>query len=98
MTRPLTMSELALVATPIGRQIQQDSSFRQFLIANVCRGTGIGVLFAALVLLTDAFGIFTLIAAQPAPITTALIFVLVCSVKFIAIGLAVAVGLAAHSK
>ena len=46
----------------------------------------------------DAFGIFTLISAQSAPVTTALIFVLVSSLKFVALTIAVAVGLVACSN
>jgi hypothetical protein len=104
MTRPMTKRELALTATPLlkfptSSQKEQAPSVAQFVIANVYRGIAIGISFAVLVLMTDAFGIFTLISAQPAPLTTALIFVLVSSFKFVALTIAVAVGLAAaHAK
>jgi len=102
MTRPLTTRELALAATPLVRmpisQTDQDA-FLQFVIANVYRGIASGISFAVLVLMTDAFGIFSLILTQPAPVTTALIFVLVSSFKFVALTIAIAVGLVAtHAK
>lgn len=104
MTRPLTKRELALTATPLlklpaSRRQAQTNSVTQFVIANAYRGIALGISFAVLVLMTDAFGIFTLISAQPAPLTTALVFVLVSSFKFVALTIAVAVGLTAvHAR
>ncbi len=99
MTRPLTKRDLALAATPLARMpIEQaclDASVSQFVIANVYRGIALGIAFAVLVLMTDAFGIFTLISAQSAPLPTMLVFVLVSSFKFVALTIAVAVGLVA---
>jgi hypothetical protein len=102
MTRHLTKREL-LAATPVtvapaARRYRQFPSVPHFVIANGCRGIALGLCFAALVLFTDAFGIATLIEAQPAPLTTAFLFVLVSSFKFVALTIAVAVGLAAHDK
>ncbi len=103
MTRPLTKRELALAATPLVampnvRQARQESSVLQFVIVNACRGIALGLCFAVLVLLTNAFGILTLITAQPSPITTVLIFVFVSSLKVVALTIAVAVGLVAYTK
>ena len=102
MTRPLTKRELALAATPLVRMAEVEThrkaSVSQFVIVNVYRGIAIGITFAVLVLMTDAFGIFTLISAQPSPLTTALIFVLVSSFKFVALMIAIAVGLVASSN
>ena len=98
MTRPLTKFEFAQIATPIDSDRRQDVSVSQFLIANVMRGVALGVSFAILMLLTDTLGIFTLVMSQPAPVTTALIFVLVCSVKFVPAVLAVVLTVAAHTQ
>ena len=69
-----------------------------FIIANACRGIVLGISFAALVLVTDAFGLFTLLSAQRNPMSTALIFVLVSGFKFVALTIAFAVGLVASSQ
>jgi hypothetical protein len=104
MTRPLTKRELALAATPlmrvpVARQQHRKPTIAQFVIVNVYRGIALGISVALFVLLTDTFGIFSLIASQSAPLTTGLIFVLVTSFKFVALTIAVAVGLAAvHAK
>ena len=68
------------------------------MIANLYRGTALGIAFAVLVLMTDAFGIFILISAQSAPVTTALIFVLNSSLNFLALTIVVAASLVACSK
>ncbi len=102
MTHPLTKRELASAATPLVKmQIARtypNEFLVTFVIANACRGIVLGISFALLVLMTDAFGIFTLISAQPAPLTTALIFVLVSGFKFVALTIAIAVGLVASSQ
>jgi hypothetical protein len=102
MTRPLTKRELALAATPLESfpplQAREKAAVPQFLIAAVYRGVAIGVVFAAFLLLTDSFGIYTLVMKQTAPLTFMLIFTLFCSVKFIALSIAVAVGLIPYSK
>jgi hypothetical protein len=73
--------------------IRQDACLVAFITTNVLRGISIGISFAILVLVTDAFGISTLISAQRSPMTVALIFTLVSSFKFVALTIAVAVGL-----
>jgi hypothetical protein len=100
MTRPLTRRELLaatkLTVVPAARRHRQIFSVPHFVIANGCRGIALGLCFAALVLFTDAFGIATLIEAQPAPFAAEFLFVLVSSFKFVALTIAVAVGLAAY--
>ena len=102
MTRPLTKRELALAATPLvkmpNNRTHRNEFLVAFIIANACGGIVLGISFAVLVLMTDAFGIFTLILAQPAPMTTALVFVLVSGFKFVALTIAFAVGLVASSQ
>jgi hypothetical protein len=98
MTRPLTKLEFARLAISLGTESNERVSVTQFLLANAMRGTAIGVAFAALMLLTDTLGIFTLVMSQPAPITTALIFVLICCFKFIPTTVAVALAVAARSQ
>jgi hypothetical protein len=103
MTRHLTKRELALAATPLTavstvRRYRQNPSVPRFVIVNACRGIALGISFAVFVLLTDAFGVSTLIEAQPVPFTAALLFVLVSSFKFVALTIAVAVGLIAYDK
>ena len=97
MTRPMTKAQLSLMATPIGRHPPQDS-FIQFLLYNVVFGTGIGIGIATLILLTDTFGIFTLIRGQSDPIATALAFVIGGVMIFTPLALAVAVGRAGRTK
>jgi hypothetical protein len=98
MTRPLTKSEFAQLATSIDRDSDEQVSVSQFLLANAMRGAAFGISFAVLMLLTDTLGIFTLVMSQPAPITTALVFALVCCFKFIPAVLAIALTVAAHAK
>ncbi len=103
MTRPLTKHELSLAATPllatsISQPTRHDVFVPQFLIIAICRGIAFGLAFATFVLLTDTFGIFTLINAQPTPVTALLIFAFVCSLKFVALSIAVAVGLIAYAE
>ena len=90
MTRPLTKFKFAEIATSVDPLRRHDVSVSQFLIANVMRGVALGVGVAVLMLLTDTLGIFSLVMSQPAPVATAIIFVLVCSMKFVPAVLAVA--------
>ena len=71
---------------------------QQFLLVNSMRGVALGISFAVLMLFTDTLDIFTLMMSQPAPITTALVFALVCCFKFIPVVLAIALTVAAHMK
>jgi hypothetical protein len=98
MTRSTTDSPFPFLTAPIGRQRHQDLSIPQFLVVNVGLGVGIGILFAALMLLTDTLGIFTLIRAGSAPIPTVLMFTVGGIMTFTPTVLAVAVGLVARSK
>ena len=103
MTRHLTQRELALAATPrlaapSRRQTRHGAFVPQFLVVAVCRGIAFGICFAIFLLLTDAFGIFTLVKAQAAPLTFVLIFIFVASLKFVALSVALAVGPVAYSK
>ena len=97
MTRPMTKAQLSLMAAPIGRQRQQDS-FLRFLIENVVLGAGIGIGIATIILLTDTFGLFTLIRGQSDPIATAFAFVISGIMIFTPLALAVTVGLAGRAK
>ncbi len=98
MTRPLTKTEIARLAKSIVADKREDVSVPQFLLANAMRGVALGISFAVLMLLTDTLGIFTLVMSQPAPITTALVFALVCCFKFIPAVLAISLTVAAHTK
>ena len=103
MTRPLTKRELALAARPlmtagIDHQTPRQASISQFVIINACRGIALGITFAVFLLMTDAFGIYTLILAQTSPMTTALIFVFFSSLKFVGVTIAVSKGLLAYSE
>jgi hypothetical protein len=98
MTRSTTDQMLPFLTTPIGRQRHHELTIPQFLIVNVGLGAGIGVLVATLLLLTDTFGIFTLISAGSAPILTALKFIVGGVMIFTPLVFAVAVGLVARSK
>ena len=97
MTRPLTKTQLFLMAAPIGWQRQQDS-FIQFLIRNGVLGAGIGIGIATLMLGTDTFGLFTLIRGQSDPIATAFGFVVSGVMVFTPLVLAVAVGRLSYAK
>ena len=97
MTRPLTKAQLSLMAAPVDWRRQQDS-FVQFLIRNVVLGAGIGIGIPTLILLTDTFGLFTLIRGQSDPIATAFGFVVSGVMIFTPLVLAVAVGRAGHAK
>lgn len=97
MTRPLSKAELlAAAAKPVDRPNLRDSSIPELLVFSVGLGVGFGILFATVVLWTDTFGIWSLVNAQSAPLTTLLVFVVVCSFKFVALAIATAVGIAAR--
>jgi hypothetical protein len=103
MTRPLTKRELVLAARPlmaagIDHQTRRHDPILQFMIINACRGIAIGITFAVALLMTDAFGIYTLILAQASPMMTALIFVFFSSLKFVGLTIAVSAGLLAYSE
>ncbi len=91
MTRLLSKSELLVVAKGVSRPSVQDGSIPELLVFSVGLGVGFGLLFATVILWTDTFAIFSLINSQSAPLTTLLVFVVVCSLKFVALAIATAV-------
>jgi hypothetical protein len=66
----------------------------RFLTANAVLGAVVGSVFAFFVLLTDTFGIFTLIRADANPILPAFAFVIGCMTAFMTMVVATAVALA----
>ena len=97
MTRPMTKAQLSLMAAPIGRQPRKDS-FVRFLIDVVVFGAGIGIGIATLILLTDTFGLSTLMRGQSDALTTAFAFIFGGVMISTPLSLAVAVGLAGRAK
>jgi hypothetical protein len=97
MTRPMTTAQLSLMAAPIGRQHREDS-FVRFLIETVVVGIGIGIGVATLILLTDMFGLSTLMLGQSDALATAFAFILGGAMVSTPLSLAVAVGLTAREK
>jgi hypothetical protein len=91
MTRPMRKNQLSLMAVPIGRQRREDS---RFLIDAVVFGAGIGIFIATLILLTDTFGLSTLMRGQSDPLATAFTFIFGGVMISTPLSLAVAVGLA----
>ena len=103
MTRPVIARELVLATTPLtqastNHRICSHAYVPQFLLVAVYRGLAFGAGFAICSLLTDFLGIFSLVIAQAAPLTTALIFILVSSLKFVALSIAVTIGLIHRRK
>ena len=97
MTRPMTTAQLSLMAAPIGRQHREDS-FVRFLIDAVVLGAGIGIGIATLILLTDTFGLSTLMRGQSDALATAFAFILGGAMISTPLSLAVAIGLTASEK
>jgi hypothetical protein len=97
MTRPLTKAQLSLMAAQIDGQRQQDA-FIQFLMRNMALGAGVGIGIASLILLTDTFGLFSLIRGQSDPIATAFGFIVSGVMIFSPLVLAVAVGRAGYAR
>jgi hypothetical protein len=96
MTRPMTKAQLSLMA-PIGRQCRKDP-FVRFLIDAVVFGAGIGIGIATLILLTDTFGLSTLMRGQSDALATAFAFIFGGAMVSTPLSLAVAIGLAARAK
>jgi len=97
MTRPLTKTQLSLLATPIVQQRQHDPLVR-FLLRTMALGAGIGIGVATLILATNMFGLFTLISGQSDAIAIAASFVVGGVLFFTPLTLAVAVGCAGRAK
>jgi hypothetical protein len=97
MTRPMTNAQLSLMAVPIDRRLRNDSLV-WFLTDSAVFGAGIGIVIATIILLSDTFGLFTLIRSQSNSIPTAFAFILSGAMIFAPISLAVAVGLAARAR
>ena len=97
MTRQMTKAQLSLMAVPIDRQPPQDS-FVQFLLKVVTLGAGVGIGIATLILLTDTFGLSTLMRGDSDALATACAFIFSGAVISVPLSLAVAVGLAGRVK
>ena len=97
MTRPMTKAQLSLMAVPIGRQRRQDS-FVPFLLNVMALGVGVGIGIATLILLTDTFGLSTLMRGQSDALTIACAFIFSGAMISVPLSLAVAVGLAGRAK
>ena len=95
MTRPVLKREF-MNAVP--QTAPQDIFAAETLVYSVALGIAAGLLLSILVLSTDMLGIFSLIKAQAAPLATAIILVVICSVKCVALVLASVVAIAACSK
>ena len=92
---PMTKAQLSPMAAPIGRQPRKDS-FVRFLIDAFGAGIGIGI--ATLILLTDTFGLSTLMRGQSDALTTGFAFIFGGVMISTPLSLAVAVGLAGGAK
>jgi hypothetical protein len=97
MTHPMSKAQLSLMAAPIGWECHEDS-FVRFLIKTVVFGIGIGIGVATLILLTDTFGLSTLMLGQSDALATAFAFILGGAMVSTPLSLAVAVGLTAREK
>ena len=97
MTRPLTKAQLSRLASPVSRQCQPDPLV-QFILRNMALGAALGIGVATLILITNSFGLLTLILKQPDAIAIAASFVVGGIMFFTPLTLAVAVGRAGRAK
>jgi hypothetical protein len=97
MTRPLTKSELAALASVFAEDRKADP-FVRFIIDKMVLGAGIGVLVGIFMLLTDAFGMASLLRDVTDPFGHIVTFLVGGAMFFAPLTLAVAVGLAPRSK
>jgi hypothetical protein len=95
MTRPVLKRDF-MNAVP--QTAPKDVFAADILVHRIALGIAAGLLLSLFVLSTDMLGIFSLIKAQAAPASTAVIFVVVCCVKCVALTLASVVASAAYSK
>ena len=93
MTLPTRKTQLSLAAVAITRS----PSLIRLLMENVFVGAAIGVAVAATFLLTDAFGLLTLLREQTDPILPAVAFVSGGAMIFSVLALALGVGCAART-
>ena len=97
MTRPLTKTELAALAGAFAQEEKADP-FVRFIIDKMVLGAGIGVLVGVIMLLTDAFGMSSLLRDVTDPFGHIVTFLAGGAMFFAPLTLAVAVGLAPRSK
>jgi hypothetical protein len=97
MTRPMTKTELALMASSLAKHNERDP-FIRFIIDKMMLGAGTGTMFAAVMLLTDAFGMSSLLRDVTDPFGHIVAFLVGGVMIFTPLTLAVAVGLAPRSK
>ena len=97
MTRPITKAQLSLMPVPINRRLREDSIIH-FMTKVVLLGASIGIGIAALILLSDTFGLFTLISAESNPIAIAFSFIVSGGMISTPFSLAVSVGLSGKGR
>jgi hypothetical protein len=85
------------MAAPIDRQRRRDS-FVRYLIDAVVFGAGMGIGIGTLILLTDSFGLSTLMRGQSDALAIALAFIFGGVMISTPLSLAVAVGLAGREQ
>jgi hypothetical protein len=99
MTRPMTKTELAVLASSLTKHEEAGKdTFIPFIIDKMVLGAGIGVLVGVFMLLSDAFGMSSLLHHVTDPFGHVATFLVGGAMFFSPITLAVAVGLAPHSN
>ena len=96
MTRPLTKTELSVLTSASTRANEAD--FVRFIVDKMLLGAGIGMLVAVMLLLTDAFGMISLLRDVSDPLGHIVAFLVGGIMIFTPLTLAVAVGLVPYSK
>ncbi len=97
MTRPLTKTELSELRSAFDRKNEADP-FISFIIDKMVLGAGIGVLVAVTLLLTNAFGMASLLRDVTDPVGHIVAFLVGGVMIFVPLTLAVAIGLAPYTK
>jgi hypothetical protein len=93
----MTKAQLSTMAVPIGRQRCQDS-FVPFLLNVMALGAGAGIGIATVILLTDTFGLSTLMRGQSDSLVIACTFLFSGAMISVPLSVAVAVGLASRTE
>jgi hypothetical protein len=93
----MTKTELAQLSRSFAEHDEVDP-FIRFIIDKTVLGAGLGVMFAAVVLLSDAFGTSGLLRDVTDPFSHIVAFLVGGAMIFTPLTLAVAVGLAPHSN